>query len=360
MVIAELITLKTLLSEARLRLDNEALKLWRKEMNNSKSASLCYRRISATDLMPINGLKILLDAEASELSAIAWAEQYQPDVRKILEETGALVVRGLKVPGTAQFGRILSTLFGSELIEYVYRSTPRTELRGNVYTATEYPASEVIPQHNENSYSRHWPNRIGFLSILPPETGGETPIGDSRVIYRLLPDTVRDKFEQKGVMYVRNYSNLDLPWSVVFQTKDKSVVEDYCRKNELEYEWLENDGLRTRQVNSATAEHPRTGEKLWFNQAHLFHVSSLGREMADTLIASLGEVNLPRNSYYGDGSPIEPHVLDLIRSAYEQTKIKFPWKKNDLLLLDNMLFTHGREAYTGARKVLVGMACPNR
>jgi hypothetical protein len=52
-------------------------------------------------------------------------------------------------------------------------------------------------------------------------------------------------------------------------------------------------------------------------------------------------------------------VLDLIRSAYEQTKIKFPWQKNDVLLLDNMLFSHGREPYTGARKVLVGMACPN-
>jgi alpha-ketoglutarate-dependent taurine dioxygenase len=105
--------------------------------------------------------------------------------------------------------------------------------------------------------------------------------------------------------------------------------------------------------------HPRTGEKIWFNQAHLFHASSLGQEIADTLLGSLGEENMPRNSYYGDGSPIEPEVLDLIRAAYEQTKIKFAWQKNDLLLLDNMLFTHGRESYTGARKVLVGMACPN-
>jgi hypothetical protein len=129
--------------------------------------------------------------------------------------------------------------------------------------------------------------------------------------------------------------------------------------NELKFEWLPNDAFRTIQVNQATALHPLTGEKLWFNQAHLFHASSLGKEISETLISSLGEENLPRNSYYGDGSPIEPEVLDLIRSAYEQTKIKFPWQKNDLLLLDNMLFTHGREPYTGARKVLVGMACPN-
>ena len=88
-------------------------------------------------------------------------------------------------------------------------------------------------------------------------------------------------------------------------------------------------------------------------------MSNLHKEFADTLIGSLGEKNLPRNTYYGDGSPIEPDVLDTIRAAYEQTKIKFTWQRNDLLLLDNMLFTHGRESYTGPRKVLTGMAGPN-
>jgi len=316
-------------------------------------------RIAVSDLQPIAGLPLLLHVQAGGLNAVQWAEEHQDDVRGLIEANGALLIRGLRVPGSTQFGRILSALFGMELLEYVYRSTPRTELRGNVYTATEYPASEVIPQHNENSYSRHWPRRIGFLCILPPETGGETPIGDSRVIYDMLPKSLRDKFEQKGVMYVRNYSTLDIPWSVVFQTHDKGEVEEYCRANGLTCEWLENNSLRTIQVNAATAVHPRTSEKLWFNQAHLFHASSLGKELYETLLASLGEDRLPRNSFYGDGSAIEPEVLMCIRNAYESTKIKFAWQKNDLLLLDNMLFTHGREAYTGARKVLVGMACPN-
>lgn len=323
------------------------------------AAPLGRQQISVSELTPVEGLSLLLDVASSGLSAMNWAEEYQHDIRNLLETHGAVLIRGLKVPGTAQFGKILSTLFGAELLEYIYRSTPRTELRGNVYTATEYPANQVIPQHNENSYSRRWPNRIGFMCILPSETGGETPIGDSRVIYSMLPAWLRDKFEQKGVMYVRNYSTLDLPWSVVFQTNEKSAVEAFCDANDLHYEWLENDTLRTRQINPATAVHPHTGDRLWFNQAHLFHASSLGKEIAETLLASLGEENLPRNSYYGDGTPIEPEALEVIRSAYEQTKIKFSWQKNDLLLLDNMLFTHGRESYTGARKVLAGMACPN-
>ena len=321
--------------------------------------ALSRQSTTASDLKSIAGLPILLEVESSGLSAVRWAEEYQEDVRRLIESQGALLIRGLKVLGSAEFGKIISTLFGSELLEYVYRSTPRTQMRGNVYTATEYPAAQVIPQHNENSYSRTWPNRLGFLCLLPSETGGETPLGDSRVVYNMLPESVRVKFEEKGVLYVRNYSNLDLPWSVVFQTEDRSEVEAYCAANELQYEWLDNDGLRTRQVNPATALHPRTGERIWFNQAHLFHASSLGQEIMDTLLDSLGEENLPRNSYYGDGERIEPGVLEVIRNTYEQTKVKFAWQKNDLLLLDNMLFTHGREPYTGPRKVLVGMACPN-
>jgi Taurine catabolism dioxygenase TauD, TfdA family len=313
-----------------------------------------------SDLKSIGGLPILLEVATGGLNALNWAEENQLKVQNLIKINGAVLIRGLKIPGSSQFGKILSTLFGSKLLEYIYRSTPRTELRGNVYTATEYHESEVMPQHNENSYSRHWPNRIGFVCILPAETGGETPIGDSRVVYSMLPKSVRDKFEQKGVMYVRNYSALDLPWPVVFQTDDKSQVEKYCKENELNYEWIENDGLRTSRINPATAAHPHTGEKIWFNQAHLFHVSSLGKAVAEALIASLGEENLPRNSYYGDGSPIEAETLELIRSTYDQTKIKFAWQKGDLLLLDNMLFTHGREPYTSTRKVLVGMACPNR
>ena len=152
---------------------------------------------------------------------------------------------------------------------------------------------------------------------------------------------------------------VDLPWTEVFQTHDRSKVEQYCRENDLTFEWTGENALRTSQVNPATARHPVTGEPLWFNQAHLFHVSSLSSDIANALLDSLGEHNLPRNAFYGDGARIEPETLATIRVCYERSKIRFLWKRNDLLLLDNMLYTHGRESYTGPRKVLTGMACPN-
>ena len=116
--------------------------------------------------------------------------------------------------------------------------------------------------------------------------------------------------------------------------------------------------MRTKQTNPASYTHPLSGEKVWFNQAHLFHVSALKNEIANSLINFLGRENLPRNTYFGDGGEIDVEQLQLIRDLYEQQQISFDWQKNDLLLLDNMYFTHGRNPFKGNRKVLVGMSRP--
>ncbi len=310
-------------------------------------------------LAPLGGTRLLLEVDTDGRRLLDWAAEQRDQIEALLQDNGALLLRGLNIHSSKQFGDVLALLFGAPLLDYSYRSTPRTELRGNVYTATEYHADQTIPQHNEHAYASSWPLRIGFLCMQPSEQGGATPIGDSRLVYSMIPAAVREKFERLGVMYVRNYSDLDLPWTEVFQTADRAEVERYCDDNGIDYTWLADNGLRTRQVNPATATHPVSGAPLWFNQAHLFHVSSLEPAVRDSLISVLGEEGLPRNTYYGDGSPIEPEVLALIRDIYERTKVCFQWRQGDLLLLDNMLYTHGRQPYVGERKVLVGMARPH-
>jgi len=88
--------------------------------------ALSRHKISVNELKLIAGLPILLDIESSGLSAVRWAEEYQEDVRSLIKAQGALLIRGLKVLGSTDFSKILTTLFASELLEYVYRSTPRT------------------------------------------------------------------------------------------------------------------------------------------------------------------------------------------------------------------------------------------
>lgn len=301
---------------------------------------------------------LVLSASSKGKKVVEWLDENQEKIRERLSVQGALLIRGLNILSGKQFGTILTRMFGAELMEYSYRSTPRTGLRGNVYTATEYHPDEFIPMHNENSYANIWPMNIGFLCLLPAESGGETPLADSRIVYEAIPSEIREQFERKGVKYVRNYGDVDLPWEEVFQTSDKKEVEMFCHQNNLQFEWREKNRLRTWQINQATALHPRTNEWVWFNQAHLFHITNIDKETRASLLAVLGEENLPRNTFYGDGSPIDEQELQVIREIYERSEFAFTWQKNDFLLLDNMLFAHGRRPFSGNRKVLVGMARP--
>lgn len=286
---------------------------------------------------------------------VAWATANAGLLRERLRDAGACLLRGFDVPDEAVFAKVVR-VFDDELGEYTYGSTPRSKV-GDVYTSTEYPASEVIPLHNEMSYTTTWPLRIWFYSVIPARTGGETPLADSHGVYNRVPAPVRERFERHGVRYVRNYrAGLGLSWQDAFATGDPSEVETFCRSRNIRFEWLDDGALRTVETCQAVAVHPETGKPVWMNQAHLFHVSNLKEATRRALLSLVAEEDLPRNAYLGDGSPIDPEDLVAIRRAYDEETLAFPWRQGDLLMVDNMAMAHGRSSFDGPRKVLVAMA----
>ncbi|HEX8395544.1 MAG TPA: TauD/TfdA family dioxygenase, partial [Longimicrobium sp.] len=98
-----------------------------------------------------------------------WAGENRPWIEATLHRAGAILFRGFGVHDVDEFGRFMLQASG-ELLPYTYRSSPRTQVKGNVYTSTEYPADEFIPFHTEMSYTTSWPMRIGFLSLVVAET----------------------------------------------------------------------------------------------------------------------------------------------------------------------------------------------
>ncbi|MGH9760730.1 MAG: TauD/TfdA family dioxygenase, partial [Blastocatellia bacterium] len=94
------------------------------------------------------------------------------------------------------------------------------------------------------------------------------------------------------------------------------------------------------------------------NQADQWHPSNLGPDLSMAMNRVSGEDRLPINAYYGDGSPLEPDVLDEIRSVFRRLTVTFKWRQGDVLMIDNILVAHGRTPYSGPRKVLVAMGSP--
>ena len=283
----------------------------------------------------------------------AWATAHREPLRAALGSRGSVLLRGAAADIDA-FHQVVRAI-GGDLLEYTERSTPRSAVSGNIYTSTEYPADQAIPMHNENSYSSRWPQLLFFFCQTPPATGGATPIADSRSVLAQLPPDLRARFAD-GVRYTRSYrEGLGLSWQEAFQTADRAAVEQYCTRHGIEFEWVE-DGLRTRHHRPATAPAAATGEEVWFNQANLFHVSSLEPEVREALLEVYPETDLPRNAYLADGGPIPEQDLRTIASAYDRVALALPYRQGDVLVIDNMLMAHGREPYTGVRRILVAMS----
>jgi alpha-ketoglutarate-dependent taurine dioxygenase len=146
-----------------------------------------------------------------------------------------------------------------------------------------------------------------------------------------------------------------LPWQAVFQTTEKSEVEKFCEMHSIEFEWKDNDHLRTRSVRQAIAHHPKTGEAVWFNQATHWHMSCLPPAVRNSIRTLFREEDYPRNCYYGDGSKIEDSVMQEICGLFKETEISFPWQRGDILMLDNMLTAHARNPFVGPRKIAVAI-----
>ncbi len=318
------------------------------------------QEVALSYLRPGSPLPLVVRPALPYLDLVKWASANTDFIDAYLLRNGAILFRDFELNTVARFERLIETVCGP-LLDYSYRSTPRHVVSGRIYSSTEYPAHQTIPLHNENSYTRNWPMKLSFFALQLAEKGGETPIADCRRVHERLPHEIRECFVRKGLMYVRNYgTGLDIPWQEAFQTTEKLAVETYCRKAGMEFEWVSNDQLRTRQLGHVVEAHPRTGESVWFNQAHLFHVSRLPNEVSEWLLKAYGEENLPRNVYFADGSSIDPAMLDEIIQTYAAVSVVFPWREGDLLMLDNMLTAHGRRPFVGKRKVVVGIAESNR
>ena len=301
---------------------------------------------------------VVIQPQVEDLNLLKWAATQRDFIEDQMTKHAALLFRGFSPLSVDGFQEFLRQTCG-EPLGYEERSSPRSQVEGRIYTSTDHPASQSIFLHNEQSYNLKFPLRISFYCMLAAEEGGATPIADCRKVFERLEPALRQRFIDRDYMYVRNFGEgLGLSWQEAFQTEDRTVVEEYCRRNDIEVEWRSRGRLRTRQVRSAAARHPHTEEATWCNHITFFHVSTLESPTRETVLAEFAEEDLPNNTYYGDGSPIEPEVLEELRRTYRAETVTFPWQEGDILLLDNMLMAHGREPFEGDRKVVVAMAKP--
>lgn len=299
-------------------------------------------------------LPFVLEPAGDDVDLAGWLGANREFIAARLRERGAILFQGFKETSIAGFERVAEAVCSS-----LYKENgehPRESVSGNIYTPTFYAPDKNLLWHNENSFNHTWPGKILFCCLQPAEVGGETPIVDSRQVFAGIPVKIRERFMEHGVMYARNYgTGVGLDWQTVFQTTDCAEVEAQCKASLVDFEWKSKGRLQTRAVRPAAVQHESTGEWSWFNQAQHWHISCLDPSTRESISSLFQEEDYPRNCYYGDGTPIEDAVMSQILAVYGRLEIAFPWRKGDIMFLDNVLVAHARNAYAGQRRLLVAM-----
>lgn len=300
---------------------------------------------------------LVVQPAMSGVNLMQWASNNRAFMQTELARYGAILFRDFVVDAAEKFENFARSVAADGELFDEYGDLPRDTPGAKVYHSTPYPADKSILFHNESSHMHRWPMKIFFYCVKAAETGGATPILDCRQTYRTIDPSIIRRMTEKKLLYVRNFiEGLDVNWQQFFQTTDRSKVEDYCRRVGMEFEWKGAQQLTTRQLCQAVTRHPATNELLFFNQIQLHHISCLDPAVKASMLEMFRQEDLPRNVYYGDGTPIEDTVVEEISALYEQQARRFQWQAGDVILLDNMLTAHARDPFAGTRKILVAMA----
>lgn len=296
-----------------------------------------------------------LISAAKPIDLPAWIQASSGFLDDQFTKHGAVLLRGFGVKDAETFEQV-ARAFTDDLLNYVEGSSPRTMVTDKVYTSTEYPSPYLISMHNELSYAHRWPAKLFFFCQEAATRGGQTPVADGRRVLAALPARIVHRFAEYGVQYRRlmhSGKGPGLSWSTVFETHDREKVERYCAEGGIQWRWRNDGWLETVQVRPGVVAHPRTGERVWFNQADQWHPSNLGK-FSDAMLARPNSER-PLDAAYGDGSPIDAADLDVIRSTCGSARVVFDWQHGDILVIDNTMTMHGRMPFEGSRRVLVAM-----
>jgi len=312
--------------------------------------------------------------DASIDTVADWLTEHRQALEAAMVTYGAVLLRGFEAIDSAQgFGKVLDVV-APELMDYLGGTAPRHTVHGRILTATDLPSNFTLALHQEMAYTANPPDAVAFFCQLAPTSGGETTVADARQVTERIDPAVRARFADKGVRVRRTLPDpeslskrpgIPKPWQDVFETKDRAEVQRVADAKGWRIRWLDDGSLQLwQEALPAFKSHPRTGERVWFNQAHYHSPECTLRwaqrdqrldQIALIETAMREHPEMLDNALHLDDTPISAADAHHIWDVLEQAEIPIPWQTGDVLLLDNVLAMHGRRSFRGARSILAAL-----
>jgi len=309
-----------------------------------------------------------------------WISENQDRREEDLHRAGAILFRGFHALQTAEDFAAIAQRMAPEILDYAGGTTPRSAVTGKIVTSTDAPRHVVIGLHQEMSYLAPTPefpdptpDKVMFFCETAPGGGGQTPIADMRAVLKKLPPDLVERFEQRGGLILhrklpteKRYG-YEVTWTTAFGASDRNAMEALARQNGWQMHWADDGGLEITHAPSPVVKaHRVTGERIWFNQAHLLHKSvapwtsawlgpSLAQRAKARLLRPFIQDRFFYHSTHADGAEISLADVSTIRRVVAEEMVLFDWRKGDLLLIDNKLVAHGRQPYQPPRTIFAAL-----
>lgn len=282
---------------------------------------------------------------------------------KKLARHGTLLFRGLPINNAEDFSKFAHA-FGYKPHEIIGIVVTRPSLAPNVSPANESPKDVTIYSHNESPQVPHAPEYVFFYSHKAPEIGGETPISSSLELFnrvqREIPEFI-DELAEKGILSTVKYkftaqhegsSTLKEAFGKEIDegddeaTRKRKIEEQIARYGRGKYttwEW-EDDGITLTHRLPVIRTHPLTNLPSLFT-AQYYKYKKQGNESRKAI-----------DQFYGDGTKIPEEYLKKVSDIIDDIRVLHKWQRGDVLVYDNIVGQHGREAWQGEQSDRVVLA----
>ena len=252
------------------------------------------------------------------------------EIITLFEKYGTILFRGFELNANmlTEFTDIYTEKYSGDAL--------RREIRFNNKNIrnVDYGHSEVL-LHSEASFTPSFPEIIWLYCNVPASIGGESTLCDGVRLWKMLSSELKGFFLSEQIQY-----ELKIP------------VMNKKRNNVKKRPWLSqsigagtgyidySDGCLYVYQRRYAVQRSRIRDKYAFAN-HLFvHLDSEPQLLSRTL---------------SDGSQIPDNIYEEIKTQSEKIIYEHIWEKNDLLMVDNKRFMHGRKSLIegGTRDIVV-------
>ena len=242
-------------------------------------------------------------------------------IKELYKEFGAILFKGFNL--TVETFRLITTAFCTHSVINLSPGRETIDKANNIQTVD--PGIAPFPLHPEMSRLPWKPDVCFFGCLRAPKEGGETIICDGVKLVRLLPTRILKQVNRKHLKYSHEASDDEVKYWLNSNQISDEVSTQSPEDCPFEFSKYQNKTIRSYIV-------PFLHKPMFVNRLAFGNYLLFARYIHQNIWFPV----------YQDGSIVPTEIVQAINKAGERSKEIIRWEPNDLVMIDNTRFLHGR------------------